>query len=275
MSTTTTLTPAVPTSSHRPDRSDLRLALRQVGFEQRAFWRNRSGAFFSVGLPLMFLVVFNALNGSHTIEEMGGIGYSTWFVPGILAYGIMMATFTNLATSITVARDSGVLKRLHGTPLPNWVYLAGRIGSTAITVAVLVVATLGLGVAAYGVEIRVPTLPGLALTLLAGTVCFTVLGLAVTALIPRAESASAIANLLLLPVTFASGIWMVIADPPRWLDLVAGALPVRAFAHGLQYAFHPASPAPGIVGRDLAVLVIWAVIGVVAFRRWFRWEARH
>ncbi|HRE01890.1 MAG TPA: ABC transporter permease, partial [Ilumatobacteraceae bacterium] len=157
MNTTTTLVSSRRldvTTSPSSRRRDLRLAVRQIGFEQRAFWRNRARAFFSVGLPLMFLVVFNALNGSHHIDELGGITYATWFVPGILAYGLMMATFSNLAISITVSRDTGVLKRLRGTSLPTWVYIAARVGSTVITAATLVAATLGLGATAYGVHIR-------------------------------------------------------------------------------------------------------------------------
>lgn len=254
-------------------RRDLGLAARQVRFEQRAFWRNRTRAFFSVGLPLMFLVVFNALNGSHHIDELGGISYATWFVPGILAYGLMMATFSNLAISITVARDNGVLKRLRGTSLPTWVYIAGRVGSTVITAATLVAATLGLGVTAYGVHIRPATLPGLLATLVLGSVCFTVLGLAITAAIPNAEAAPAIVNLVLLPLTFISGIWMVLTDAPTWLDVTAKIFPVRAFAHGLQHAFHPASTNPGIVRTDLMVLAIWTIVGLRVCQRWFRWES--
>jgi len=256
-------------------RRDLRLALRQIGFEQRAFWRNRTRAFFSVGLPLMFLVVFNAINGSHHIDELGGISYATWFVPGILAYGLMMATFSNLAVSITVARDTGVLKRLRGTSLPTWVYIAGRVGSTVITAATLVAATLGLGVTVYGVHIRLATLPGLLATLVLGSVCFTVLGLAITAVIPNAEAAPAIVNLSLLPLTFISGIWMVLADAPTWLDVTAKIFPVRAFAHGLQHAFDPAATGTGIVGADLMVLAIWTIVGLRICQRWFRWETRH
>lgn len=255
-------------------RHDLRLAFRQVGYEQRAFWRNRSRAFFSVGLPLMFLVVFNALNGGHHIDELGGISYATWFVPGILAYGLMMATFTNLAVSITVARDTGVLKRMRGTSLPTWVYVAGRVGSTVITAATLVAATLGLGVTVYGVQVRLTTMPGLVATLVLGSMCFTVLGVAITAAIPNAEAAPAILNLVLLPLTFVSGIWMVLTDPPAWLDVLAKIFPVRAFAHGLQHAFHPASTGPGFVGTDLMVLAIWTLVGLRLCQRWFRWESR-
>ncbi|MEO5725315.1 MAG: ABC transporter permease [Ilumatobacteraceae bacterium] len=219
--------PSVHTASRSTLRQDLRLAIRQIRFEQRAFWRNRPRAFFSIGLPLMFLVVFNAINGGHHIDELGGVAYSTWFVPGILAYGLMMATFSNLA------------------------------------------------VTAYGVHIRLATLPGLIATLALGTVCFTVLGLAITAAIRNAEAAPAITNLVLLPLTFISGIWMVLADAPTWLDTTAKIFPVRAFAHGLQHTFHPASRDPGIVGIDLIVLGIWTFAGLRICQRWFRWESRH
>jgi ABC-2 type transport system permease protein len=264
---------AVTTTGHSLGR-DLRLAVRQIGFEQRAFWRNRARSVFSIGFPLMFLVVFNAINGGHHIDELGGISYATWFVPGILAYGLMMATFSNLAISVTLARDTGVLKRLRGTSLPTWVYITGRVGSTLITAATLVAATLGLGVTAYGVHIRVETLWGLIATLVAGSVCFTVLGLAITAAIPNAEAAPAIVNLILLPLTFVSGIWMVLTDAPTWLDVTAKIFPVRAFAHGLQHAFDPATTGAGIVRTDLMVLAIWTLVGLRTCQRWFRWESR-
>ena len=261
----------------RPDarfRSDLRLALGQVRFEQRAFWRNRTRAFFSVAFPLMFLVVFNAINGNHDIGKLGGISYATWFVPGILAYGIIMSTFSNLAISTAISRDAGVLKRLRGTPVPSWVYLVGSVGSTLVTSTVLVAVTLALGAGVYGAHIRIETLLGLIATLALGSVCFTTLGLAVTAVIPNADAAPAIVNVIVLPLTFISGIWMVMAGAPAWLVTTAKVFPVRALAHGLQYAFDPATRGNGISGPDLAVLALWTVIGVRVFRQRFRWTPR-
>lgn len=276
MSSLTTTTTSVPLSLGQEHthglRADLVLVAHQIRFEQRAFWRNRTRAFFSVALPLMFLVVFNAMNGGHHIEELGGISYATWFVPGILAYGLIMSTFTNLAVSIAIARDTGVLKRMRGTALPPWVYIAGRVGSTLVTATTLVAATLGLGVGAYGVHLRAGTLPGLVATVALGSVCFTVLGLAVTTIIPNADAAPAVANITVLPLTFISGIWMVLDDAPAWLSTVAKIFPVRALAHGLQHAFHPATTGSGIVGIDLLVLAIWTLVGLRICQRWFRWE---
>ncbi len=254
--------------------ADWQLLGRQVRYEQRMFWRNRARAISSVALPLMFLVVFNAINGSHHIEELGGISYATWFVPGILAYGLMMATFTNLAVSAAVSRDNGILKRVRGTGCPPWVFLAGKVISTFLTAVVLVTATLALGIGVYGVSIPWANLGGFALAVAAGTVCFTVLGLAVTTVIPNADAAPAILNLILLPLTFISGIWMVLADAPRWLTLVAEAFPVRALAHSLQQAVLPTTQAPAVIAADLLTLALWTVAGAVIALRWFRWEKR-
>lgn len=269
--TTSDLQPATAVAT--PD-SDLRLVMAQIRFEQRSFWRNRTRAFFSVAFPLVFLVVFNAINGNHHIEEMGGIPFATWFVPGILAYGLIMATFTNLATSVAVSRDAGVLKRIQGTPLPNWAFMAGRIGSTLVTGAVLVGATLLLGSVAYDTQIRTSTLPGLVATIVLGSICFTILGLAATTIIPNADSAPAVLNLLVLPLTFISGIWMVLDGAPGWLDAIAKVFPVRPLAHSLQYAFHPATIGAGFVWSDLAVLAAWSIGGTVVCLRWFRWESK-
>lgn len=254
--------------------SDWSLVAHQIRYEQKAFWRNRPRAFFSVVLPLVFLVVFDAINGNHRLTEVGGVAYATWFIPGILAYGLIMATFQNLAVSVAVARDSGLLKRVRGTGLPSWAFLAGRIGSTFVTAAVLVAVTLLLATTAYGVTIPAATLPGLVLVLGLGTVCFTVLGLAVTTFIPNADAAPALLNVLILPLTFISGIWMVTTDAPSGLDVTAKLFPIHALADGLRHAVLPGSAAPGIVAADVVTLGIWTVIGMVVALRWFRWESR-
>lgn len=271
---TITITSPTAVERHPSRRDTLTLLGRQIGFDQRAFWRNRSQAFFSIAFPLVFLIVFNAINGSHRIDERGGITYATWFVPGILVYGLIMATFANLATSLTVARDSGVLKRIQGTPLPRWIFMAGRIGSTLIAAVVLTGVTLAFGVFVYGVHIRVETLPGLLVSLVVGSICLTALGLAITTVIPNAEAAAAIVNLIALPITFISGIWFVLDGAPGWLDTIASVFPVRPLVHSLQHAFHPATTGSGLVPGDLAVLGAWTVVGIVVTLRWFRWEPR-
>ncbi len=251
-------------------RRDLGLAGWQVRYELRAFWRNRGRGLFTFVFPIMFLVIFASLNNGAHISRRGGISYNDFFVPGILAYAMISTTFVNMAISTAILRDEGVLKRMQGTPLPRWAYIAGRIGSTVAIVAAMTILTLGLGAAAYGVDVRASTLPGVIVALILGTAAFATLGIGIVRFIPNAESAPAIVNLAILPLTFVSGIWFVTDGMPKWLLDIAKVFPIRALADLLQYAFDPRTTGAGLKGADIQSLVIWVVIGSVLMLRFLR-----
>src|ERR1700740_3331222 len=140
---------------------DLGLIAWQIRYEQRAYWRNRGRGVFTFVFPLMFLVIFASLSQGAHIASRGGIPYDDFFVPGILAYGVIATTFVNMAISTAILRDEGILKRMQGTPLPRWADVAARIGSTLLIVGGITVVTLGIGVIAYGVDIPASTFPAL------------------------------------------------------------------------------------------------------------------
>jgi ABC-2 type transport system permease protein len=253
---------------------DLAIAARQIGYDQRAFWRNRMRAFFSFLFPVMFLVLFASLNKGGTIDSRGGIPYDVFFVPGILAYGVVLATFGSLAVAIATMRDNGVLKRVRGTPLPMWGFLAGQVGSAIVTAATMTALMLVLGRVAYGVHIRLQTLPGLALALVLGTACFAALGIGIQRVVRNADSAPIVANVLILPLSFVSGIWYATDNQPDWLSSLAGFFPLKPLANALQVAFDPATAGPGIVGHDLFALAIWTAVGIGMSIRFLRAEQR-
>jgi ABC-2 type transport system permease protein len=251
-------------------RRDFGLAVWQVRYEQRAFWRNRGRGLFTFVFPLMFLVIFASIDKSAHISSRGGIPYDDFFVPGILAYGVIATTFVNLAFNTATLRDEGVLKRMQGTPMPRWAYTLGRIGSSALTVGAMTVLTLGAGVLLYGVHIHTSTLPAVILVLLLGTATFTMLGIGVVRFIRNAEAAPAIINLLVLPLTFISGIWFVTDSFPKVLTDIAKLFPVHALADALQYAFDPRTTGSGLHAADIRVLLIWLGIGAVMMIRFLR-----
>ena len=82
--------------------------------------------------------------------------------------------------------------------------------------------------------------------MLIGTATFTSLGIGIVRFIPNAESAPAIVNFTILPLTFISGIWFVTDGMPSWLQTIAKIFPVRALADSLQYAFDPLTHGSGI-----------------------------
>jgi ABC-2 type transport system permease protein len=246
------------------------LALRQVHYERLAWWRNRRRVFFTFGLPLMFLVLLGALYSGT--DGPDGRSYLSYFVPGILAYGVISSTFVSVAAVITQLREDGVLKRVRGTPIPAWAYLAGHVGCVVLSALGVTVLALAVGDLAYGVAVPWHAMPGVLVTVLVAALAFTALGFAVVRLIKSADSGPAIVNFLLLPLTFISGIWGPPVDD-RTLARIADLFPVRMLADALQHAYDPGVHGAGLVPHDLLGLAAWGVAGFVLARRFMRAEA--
>ncbi len=149
--------------------TDAVLALTQLRYDQKSFWRNPMYVFFTVVQPLIFLVIFVTIFGNTRTEVDGHlIQRSTYYVPGILALGVVSATFFNLTISLTRLRERGILKRVRSTPLPPWMFLAGRVGSAIVVTMLLVILLVGIGATVYGVAVPTSTLPGVLLALVVG-----------------------------------------------------------------------------------------------------------
>jgi len=250
--------------------SDVAVAARQIRYEQKAFWRNPASAGFTFAFPLMFLVIFATIfNGQPATGR--NVDYVTFYIPGMAAFGVISACFTNLAIRVTLARDLGVLKRIRGTPVPGWVYLVGQLGSSIVTTVTLVAVTVGVGIVVYGVHFRTDTAGALLVALALGSVCFCALGLAISGLCPNADAAPAIVNFVIFPLVFLSSVFFPINS--KGLNTLAEVFPVWHLAHAMQFTFDPHTAAPGFQGTDVLVLAAWAVGASVAALRLFRWES--
>lgn len=249
---------------------DLALLGRQVGYEQRSYWRNPAAAGFSFVFPILIMVIFSSTSGNGTIKELGNISYTQYYIPSIVAFGIMGVTFTNLAITVTFKREAGTLKRVRGTPLPPWIYMGGLIGNAVIVCVILAGLVVTVGIVAYGV-----TFPGhtaaLLVTLAVGAGCFCALGLAVTTIIPNPDAAPAIVNLVFFPLLFISGTFFPVSKASV-IAKIAGVFPVRHFIDATFSAFDPRPHGNGFRGGDLLFLVGWGLVGLMVAVRRFRWE---
>jgi ABC-2 type transport system permease protein len=247
-----------------------RLVAHQVALEQRAFWRNPETAFFTFALPIGLLLIFGFVSGDERLEGRPGLEALTLFVPGILAFGIVVAAYGTLAGNIASLRAEGILKRMRATPLPASTYLGGQLLSTVATSLLIAVTTVVLGQIAFGVAPRTDRIGVLVATLVAAIACFASLGLAISAFIPTARAAGPITNATYLPLAVVSGTFDSDLTLPAWLDRIVDAFPIRALTDGLRAAYDPAVaewPA-----RDLLVLAVWALAGTALALRFFRWE---
>jgi ABC-2 type transport system permease protein len=251
-------------------RGPLRLVLHQARFDLLSFLRNKQSRFFTLILPIIFLVIFVSVFGNHTVGPQQ-VKASTYYVPGLSALAVIAGSFVNLVISITAQREAGVLKRRRSTPVPAWVLIAGR-ALTAIVVALSVMTVLVLiGRFAYGVRLPAATLPGVVVTAVVGAVTFCCLGYALSTAIHSADAAQPMVQAIMLPLYFISGVFIPNVNLPNWLQDVAKVFPVQHLAGGLHHAFDPATHGSGIVWSDLGVLGLWAAAGLAIALTRFAW----
>jgi ABC-2 type transport system permease protein len=255
--------------SDRPGRNTARLVAHQTRLEQRAFWRNPEYAALTFALPLIILLVLGATIDGHA-QPGSSLRETTLFVPGMLAFGLIVAAYVNLASRIAVLRSDGVLKRVAATPLPPGAYLASQLASTFLTTALIAAATMVAG----GVAFRALPVPGGVLPLLLGlglgAACFTSLAVAVTAVIPNAEAAGPVTLASYLPFAILSGVFSTTLVLPGWLSRGLAALPVKGLVDVLRAGYAP-GPQP-FPAAGVAVLAAWTLVGIVLARRFFRWQ---
>jgi ABC-2 type transport system permease protein len=242
----------------------------QVRYQNKMFWRTPIAAFFTLVFPLLLFVLFMALFGGSDdvpIEE-----FAQYFAPGLAVFAAVSATYTNLAINTAMSRDAGILKRVRGTPLPPWVFLAGRIGSAIWIAALAIIIMLGVGVIFYGLVIRVEGIPAAVTAFVVGVTCFSALGLMVAALSPNSDATPAITNATLLPVAFVSDVFIQVEDPPSWMQWVSDFFPLSHFVVAFRDPLDPNLTGAQFHWGDIGYMLLWALVAIMITIRFFKWE---
>lgn len=248
------------------------LVVHRLRYELVKFWRDPQAVFFTVALPVVFLVIFASIFGNETLDERSGLKVSTYYVPGIIALGVMSAAFVALAIALVEQRERGILKRLRATPLPAGAFIASRAAVAVLLTALITVVLTLIGWMLFGVTIPTDRAPGLLLTLTVGTAAFCCLGFALSGMVGSANAAPAVANMVTLPLQMISGIFFPVDQIPDAVLKVAQLFPVYHLAQGLLEGFDPNGAAGGIDPTAIAVLAAWGAVGAVVAVRTFQWE---
>lgn len=199
---------------------------------------------------------------------------TTYYIPAIVTLAVISATMVNLSMNVTIAREQGLLKRGRGTPLPPWVFIAGRVGNAIVISAVMLVVVTLIGKLLYDAPIPWERIPAVLVTLVVGATSFCCLGLAMTVIIPSREAASAISNAITLPLYFLSGIFIPENEIPEGVLSFANHFPVRDFFEAFFSAYSPKTVGAGFEWGELAVVAIWGLAGFLIALRYFRWTPR-
>src|SRR6516162_7470189 len=135
--------------AHR-SRPPVLLALGQVRYQLILLLRSPLVFFLSIVFPLLLLVCLKVIAPSRPVD---GLPYAQWVTPAMCAFCLLNACYVAVITSMVLAREEGMLKRLRGTPLPGWAYLAGRSGSAFVTSVIACGVIIATGAVFFGVRI--------------------------------------------------------------------------------------------------------------------------
>jgi ABC-2 type transport system permease protein len=255
----------------------LRIGWERGKLEVKEFFRQRESVVFTVAFPVILLFIFGSIL-NYNID--GGIKFSQYFVPGIIAAGLFGVCFQTVAIQIAIERDKGILKRLEGTPMPPASYFLGKI-VMIFTLVVLEIAVL-LAIASALGKVTLPSdwhkWVTFAWVTVAGTVAGSLLGIAFSSVPRSGKAAPATITPLALVLQFLSGVYFVFTGLPPWLQHVGALFPLKWIAQGYRSVFLPdrfATQEPAHTwehGRTALILVLWAVGGLLLTLRTFRWR---
>jgi ABC-2 type transport system permease protein len=260
------------------------LGIDRARYETRVYFRQGDTIFFTFLFPVVMLTIFSVAfsatgNVGTNPDGSGGISQAAYYLPGMIAAGILLSGVQNLAVDIAMERSDGTLKRLGGTPLPVVSYFIGKFGQVLVTS--LLQMTLLILIARFAFNVELPTDPGrwwtLAWVYLLGIMTSAVLGIALSRIPRTGRSATAVIIPIVLVLQFISGVYLRFSLLPEWLQNVASAFPLKWMAQAMRAVFLPSNFAtveqgsswnlPGVA----IALGIWLVVGVIGARFTFRW----
>lgn len=250
-----------------------RLLALQMHSDLTRFWRSPQSRYFTLLLPIVFLVIFAAIFEGDTLVDGRPVKLTTFYVPGIMTLGIISATYVNLTVSVVARRESGELKRVRGTPLPASYVIASRAAVGIIVAVAMCAVLLLIGRLAYGVPIPSSSLPALVLAVVVGAASFCCLGFAISSFITETDAAAPLANLTVLPLYFISGVFIPEDQIPELLHSIANLFPIRHLAQALLISFTTVDGS-GIRAGDLLIVAAWGAAGLLVASRAFQWSPR-
>ncbi|GEB59206.1 ABC transporter permease [Streptomyces gardneri] len=239
-----------------------RMIAAQTALETRMLLRNGEQLLLTVIIPSLLLVLFSTVD----IVDTGAGEAVDFLAPGVLALAVLSTAFTGQAIATGFERRYGVLKRLGASPLPRWALMTAKTLAVLVTevlqVALLTAIALALGWSPQGNPLSV------LLLLVLGTAAFSGLGLLMAGTL-KAEATLAAANLVFLLLLVGGGVIVPLDKFPEPARSLLELLPISALSDGLRDVLQHGAAMPW--GNAL-VLAVWAILGLGAAAKFFRWE---
>lgn len=195
-----------------------------------------------------------------------------FIVPGMMSWGVALGAVFGSAFTLVTWRKKQVLRRIRSSPVPVGVVLGARLVATVLIGIVQAVVFIGVGtLPVFGMQLSGQWWLGIPI-LLAGIVAFFALGLIIGAFCKTEEAASGVANAVIVPMAFLSGVFFPLDGAPEWMRTISDFMPLKHMNEGMS-DFLVRGQGPEALGMPLLVLAGFTVAATVIASRIFDWEA--
>ena len=233
MSTATVTLPT--TQVQRTPRHTANVYLKEAKYEFLKYLRLRMYTLSVLSFPVMFYVLFGLVLNSN--ESIAGTRVTVYLIPSYGTFGVIAASLFATAAGLASDRGLGWLEVKRASPMPPFAYFVAKCFTSVVFSTVVVLSLFALGIAFGGVRMSTLAFAKLLGTLVAGSIPFSAMGLAL-GYFTGPNSAPPTINLIYLPMSFCSGLWVPIMFLPKIVQKIAFVMP----------AYHLSQLALGVVG---------------------------
>jgi ABC-2 type transport system permease protein len=241
----------------------LNMLTAQLRYQATLIMRTPRAFIFGLVMPALLLAV-------ETSHHKGSTTAVTATVAGLVVFGMLNISYLTYAAGLVVAREDGVLRRWHASPLPAWAYFAGRIIAVTLMADAAGLILLLAGVSMAGLHLTVTGAACLILATTLGSIAVAAAGTAIAPLLPPGQGAYSLLGLTYVPLLLFGGGLGSASVLPHWLTTALTYLPVQPIIAAATTALQPHGTT--MPARDLLVLAAWTVGALALSARFFRWD---
>ncbi len=213
--------PAVVAAPQRSLSRTIALYVKEAKYELLKNIRIPVYAISTVAFPVMFYVLFGIVLGSNAADRKEN---ATYMLATMGCFGVIAVALFGFGVSLAIERGQGWLQVKRASPMPVSAYFLGKLCSAVVFSTVIMLLLLAIGIVFGGVRMPVATAAKLVGILVAGAIPFSAMGMAI-GYFAKPNSAPGLVNLIYLPMSFCSGLWIPLFLLPRGLQTFAKVLP--------------------------------------------------
>ena len=268
MSNTTISLPTANQSTSAFNRN-LRILLAETRSAFTAALRTRAFSIASIGFPVMFYTLFGLIMNRGELSH--GVSVAKYMLGGYAVFGMVGAALFGIGVGLATEINAGWLELKRASPMPPAAYLLAKcftaMGFSLIIVTILCI----LGISFGHVTLTLSEyLKMLALTVV-GAIPFTAIGLLLALTVPS-NAVPGVVNMIYLPMSFLSGLWIPIMLLPHWLRFIAPAMPTYHLSQLMLSSFGNSYQIPGSHALNhwlylIGFSLIAFGVATIAFRR--------